>query len=62
MGRRLWPTTELQGRRARLRMVDNSSGAWGHLLVDELVQWKRQAPSSEALPAEAHASDPTFNR
>lgn len=62
MGRRLWPTSALQGRRARLRMVDSSAGAWGHLLVDELVQWKRREPASDALPAEAQVSDPTFNR
>jgi MFS family permease len=62
MGRRLWPTADLQGKRARLRLVDNSSGPWGHLLVDELVQWKRQGPRPDELPAEAHASDPTFAR
>lgn len=62
LGRRLWPTTELQGQRARLRLVDSSPGAWGHLLVDELVQWKRQAPAPEPAPVEAHASDPTFTR
>lgn len=62
MGRRLWPTTELQGKRARLRMVDESSGAWGHLLVDELVQWKRQGPTPAAAPVEAHVTDPTFAR
>jgi hypothetical protein len=62
LGRRLWPTTELQGKRARLRMVDSSAGGWGHLLVDELVQWKRQGPPPEPPPVEAHASDPAFVR
>lgn len=62
LGRRLWPTTELQGKRARLRMVDSSPGGWGHLVVDELVQWKRQGPPPEPAPVEAHAIDPTFVR
>jgi hypothetical protein len=62
MGRRLWPTTELIGKRARLRMVDSSSGGWGHLLVDELVQWKRQGPPPEPASVEAHAIDPAFTR
>jgi hypothetical protein len=62
MGRRLWPTTALIGKRARLRMVDNSPGAWGHLLVDELVQWKRQGPPPEPASVEAHAIDPAFTR
>jgi hypothetical protein len=62
MGRRLWPTTALAGKRARLRLVDNAPGGWGHLLVDELVQWKRQGPPPEPAPVEAHAIDPTFAR
>jgi hypothetical protein len=62
MGRRLWPTKDLAGRRARLRLVDNSPGGWGHLLVDELVQWKRQGPPPGPAPVEAHAIDPTFAR
>jgi fructan beta-fructosidase len=61
MGRRVWPTTGLAGKRARLELVDASPWGWGHLLVDELVQWKRQGPAPEAAP-EAHASDPTFTR
>jgi len=62
LGRRVWPTTELQGKRARLRMVDSSPAGWGHLLVDEVVQWKRQGPPPEPAPVEAHAIDPTFTR
>ena len=62
MGRRLWPTTALAGKRARLRMVDQAPGAWGHLVVDEVVQWKRQGPPPEPAPVEAHAIDPTFTR
>jgi hypothetical protein len=62
MGRRLWPTSELQGKRARLRLVDNSSSAWGHLVVDELVQWKRQSVRPDPSPVEVNAIDPTFTR
>jgi hypothetical protein len=60
MGRRLWPTSDLIGKRARLRLVDGSSGAWSHLVADEIVQWKRLGPKREA--PEAHAIDPTFQR
>jgi hypothetical protein len=61
MGRRVWPTTGLAGKRARLEVVDASPWGWGHILLDELVQWKRLGPPPEAAP-EAHASDPTFTR
>lgn len=61
LGRRLWPTTELRGKRARLRMVDVSAEAWGHLLVDEVVQWRR-LPRPDASPAKASGSDSSPQR
>jgi hypothetical protein len=61
MGRRVWPTTGLQGKRARLKVVDASPAGWGHVLLDEVVQWKRQGPPPEAAP-EANAIDPIFTR
>lgn len=52
LGRRIWPTAHLKGQRARLQMVDRSGRGWGHIVVDELVQWQRPAapePETEAL-------------
>lgn len=40
-GRRVWPTADLRGREARIELVDQSAGGWGHLLVDEIVEWRR---------------------
>jgi arabinofuranosyltransferase len=60
LGRRLWPTAELRGKRAQLHLIDHSPGGWGHLVVDELVQWRRIGEKTEA-PA-AQVVDPTFQR
>jgi arabinofuranosyltransferase len=40
-GRRVWPTHELRGREARIEIVDASKEGWGHVLVDEIVEWRR---------------------
>lgn len=65
LGRRIWPTAALKGRRARLRIVDDSQGGWGHILVDELVQWQRtgtlraeavQQPAPDSKPQVAPAA------
>ncbi|SCF15713.1 levanase [Micromonospora purpureochromogenes] len=37
MNWRSWDVTEFRGRSARLRIVDQHTGGWGHLLVDHLV-------------------------
>jgi hypothetical protein len=60
MGRRLWPTTALRGKRARLRLIDEAPGGWGHLVLDEVVQWQRIGEKPEA--PEAQVVDPTFQR
>jgi hypothetical protein len=31
-----WPVRELQGEQARIRIVDESSGPWGHINVDDI--------------------------
>ena len=35
MVRKSWNTTEYVGQTARLRLVDNTSGGWGHINFDD---------------------------
>jgi sucrose-6-phosphate hydrolase SacC (GH32 family) len=44
-----WDVRALAGKRARLELVDRSSGDWGHINVDEIVQ----TDSPEHMPVEA---------
>lgn len=37
MNWRSWDVTEFRGRTAQLRIVDENTGGWGHLLVDHLI-------------------------
>jgi hypothetical protein len=46
LGRRVWMTRHLVGSSARVRVVDRRRAGWGHLIVDELVQWRRSPPGS----------------
>lgn len=39
LGRREWDIGPLRGKSARIEIIDQASGAWGHLLVDEIEQW-----------------------
>ncbi len=39
LGRREWDIRALRGRSARLEIVDRARGPWGHILVDEVIQW-----------------------
>lgn len=41
LGRRVWRIEPYKGREAALEIVDNAVGDWGHILVDEAVQWRR---------------------
>ncbi len=45
LGQRTWRTGELRGRLAVLRVVDTQRREFGHIIVDDLVQW---APSGRA--------------
>ena len=33
-----WDVTELEGKKAQIRVVDQATGGWGHLTVDHIVQ------------------------
>jgi hypothetical protein len=39
LGRREWDIAPFRGQIARIEIVDEATGAWGHLLVDEIEQW-----------------------
>jgi hypothetical protein len=34
-----WNVSDHRGRFATLRIVDDATGGWGHIMVDELEQW-----------------------
>ncbi len=36
-----WDVTALAGKQATIRLVDEATGSWGHLSVDEIWLWKR---------------------
>ena len=36
MHRKSWDVQDLIGKRARLRLIDDSSGGWGHINFDDL--------------------------
>ena len=39
-----WDVAEFEGKQARILMVDNATGGWGHVLADQIVQTDRDAP------------------
>lgn len=41
MYRWAWDTRAYRGRPAHFRIMDHETGGWGHVLVDEIVEWKR---------------------
>lgn len=44
-----WEVAEFKGRRARIRIVDQESGAWGHLNVDQIVTTDRRWADADEL-------------
>jgi arabinofuranosyltransferase len=47
LGRRLWNVRDYAGRTAHLEVLDDSASGWGHLLVDEITEW-RAPPAKSA--------------
>jgi hypothetical protein len=41
LSRRSWDISALRGKHGVLRVVDNSTGPWGYLALDEIVQWRQ---------------------
>ncbi len=39
-----WDVTEFAGKSAHLQIVDNATGGWGHVLVDQIVFTETRAP------------------
>jgi len=53
---RTWDVSGLKGRKARIRIVDEATGGWGHISVDQIMQSdtrKATAPAVEPLLREA---------
>jgi len=40
LSQRVWNISMFRGKPARLVIADASSGSWGHITVDEIVEWK----------------------
>jgi hypothetical protein len=40
LGRRAWNVRPYKGKQVTVEMVDASSGGWGHVLVDEIEEWR----------------------
>lgn len=49
LGRREWNIAPLRGQRARMEVIDEATRSWGHILVDEIVQYTGQAPAGPTL-------------
>ncbi|MAD80422.1 MAG: hypothetical protein CMJ50_06210, partial [Planctomycetaceae bacterium] len=39
-----WDVSELDGKSARIQIVDQLSGGWGHIVVDHIYRSNRPAP------------------
>ncbi|HEY6562122.1 MAG TPA: hypothetical protein VI072_32870 [Polyangiaceae bacterium] len=43
LSRRTWSIAPYRGKRGRIEIVDDSTGPWGHILVDEILQWQKSS-------------------
>lgn len=51
MSRRVWNVSMFRGKTARLAVSDASTASWGHILVDEIEEWKVPGSEIVAVPA-----------
>src|SRR5262249_39537096 len=40
LGRRAWNLRPYKGKQAIVELADTSTGGWGHLMVDEIEEWR----------------------
>lgn len=53
-----WDVDDLKGKKAMLQIVDEHSGGWGHVNIDQIVQ--TDAPKKPSYPNFSRLSDPRF--
>jgi levanase len=44
LGRRVWDIAPFKGKTGHIEVVDATAGGWGHIMVDEILQWVKTAP------------------
>ena len=49
LGRREWNIAPYRDALAQIEVVDEATGVWGHILVDEIVQWSGPAQQLPGL-------------
>lgn len=49
--RHVWGVSMLRGKRARIRIVDSGRRGWGHVMVDDIVEWYRNRAATDPGPA-----------
>jgi uncharacterized protein (DUF608 family) len=54
-----WDVSEFRGQHAQLKIVDEATGAWGHINVDHIVLTDRAWPTADELP---HADPKTITK
>jgi fructan beta-fructosidase len=49
LGRRVWNVADFKGMTAEIQILDDSEAGWGHLMVDELVEWAAPVPPGKTV-------------
>ena len=50
LGRVRWDLRPHRGQAVRLRIVDDMQGSWGHIVIDEIAQWRATASGQPSDP------------